>query len=90
MQIHTSNEEGVARKNNAFLAILHKIADAILSMARGMKSFYGDTLSDLERLSMRRSLRHRLAILTPDNGKFTEYFELRQLVTTSRSWVGRD
>ena len=91
MQIYTSNEQGVTREYDTFLTILHEIADTILRMARRMESFYGDALSDLECLSMGRSLRHRLTILTPDNGEFVaKDFELRQLVTTFGSWVGRN
>ena len=57
-------------------------------MTRRMESFYGDAVSDLERLSMRRGLRHRLTILTPDNGELAEDFELRQSVGTFGLWVG--
>lgn len=73
----TPNEQGVAGEDHPLVAILHEVADAILSVAGGVKGFDGDAFTDGERLPVRRSLSDRLAVCSTDDGELAEGFELR-------------
>jgi hypothetical protein len=72
---HTTNEKRISRKDYLVLAILHKIADAILRVARGMQGRHGDAVSNLEYLAVRGGPRDGLTLLAADYGDF-EGFEL--------------
>lgn len=72
----TSNKQRITSEHHPLLPILHEIANAILRMARGMQSFHGDALADLERFVVRGSLRDRLAAFSSDDGEFAEFVEL--------------
>lgn len=63
----TSDKQCVTREDNALISILHKIADAVLCMARGMECLDRNSLSNLEFLLMSRALSDRLAVFATNN-----------------------
>ena len=77
---HTANEKCIPCENSFLLAILHKIANAILRMARRMQRRHGDAVSNLKDLTMRGSLRDGLAVFSANNGHLKG---LQNLVVTT-------
>jgi len=72
----TANKKGITCEYHTLIAILHKVTDAILSMAGGVESLDRNPLADLKRLAMFRGSRHGCAILSSDNREFTELLKL--------------
>lgn len=72
----TSNKKGISCKYHALITILHKVTDAILSVAGGVESLGRNPLADLERLTMLGSRRHGCAVLSSDDRECTELFKL--------------
>jgi hypothetical protein len=77
---HTANEKCIPCENSFLLAILHKIANAILRMARRMQRRHGDPVSDLKDLAMSWSLRDGLTVFSANNGHLKG---LQNLVVTT-------
>lgn len=69
----------VSREDNFIVAILHKPADAVLGVARGIEPFYGDA-ADAPWLAVSGRLGDSLAVLAADDGKIGRA-ELSQLLT---------
>lgn len=59
----------IAGEDHSLIAVFHKPADRVLSVARSMQSCHFDVLSNLETLLMSRSLRYRLAVFAANHGK---------------------
>lgn len=59
-------EQGVPREYRLVVAVLHKIADAILSMARGVEGLDVDA-ANLELLPVSRGPGHLLAVFASDD-----------------------
>lgn len=76
----TSNKKGIPCEHHPLITILHKVTDAILSVAGGVESLDRNPLADLKRLTMLGSRRHGCAILSSDDRECTELFKLISLV----------
>ena len=72
----TPNEQCVAGENSTVISILDVPAYAVLGMTRGMKRFDGDTLTDLECLTVLGRGGHGSTVFTTND---LEIFELGPL-----------
>ena len=64
----TSVEQGIPRKHDLVVAVLHEEADAVLSVARRVQRLDGDA-ADVECLVVFRCLGHLLAVLAANDVK---------------------
>jgi hypothetical protein len=88
---HTTNEQSIACEHNTLVSILHVVADAILRVTRSVQCFDGDTISNLELITMPGGLGNRLAVLTTDDLESLELFQLvKQLAWKTRPNRSRD
>lgn len=79
MHVRTSSEERVTSKDDTLVSVLEEEANAVLRMAGRMKRLCGDTLANLEHLTVGRCLGDRLAVFASYHLQFAELFELYQL-----------
>lgn len=76
----TSNEQSVPSEHNTLISILHEVANAVLRVARCVQSLDRDAVSDLELLTMCRSLGDRLALLAPNHWELTKLLQLEVVI----------
>jgi hypothetical protein len=72
----TTNEECISSEDHALLPILHEIADAVLRVTRGVQSADGDSVANLEFLTMYWRLRDRFAVVSSNDGDIPELCQL--------------
>jgi len=65
--ILTADEQRITREDCPVVPILKQIADAVLSVTRGVQRLHLDSLTDGESLAMARSLRDLVAVLPTDD-----------------------
>jgi hypothetical protein len=84
----SSDEQSIASKNSPVVSILHKEADAVLSVAWRVHTFESD-VTQLEGLAVTRRLGHALAVFAADDIQLggTEFGKLGRLVNARRCHV---
>lgn len=78
----TSNKQSITGENNTLITILHEVADTVLRVARCVQGLNGDTLPNLELLTVCRSLGDRLALPTPNDRELAELLQLEAVNIT--------
>jgi hypothetical protein len=77
----TANEQSVTGENSPVVSVLEKEADAVLGVARRVKSLHLDVLANREGLTMSGSLVDLFAVLAADDRERVALEDLR--VSTS-------
>ena len=60
-------EQRIAREDDLVVAVLHKVADAVLGVARRVQRLDADVLPDGKGLAVAGRLGHLLAVLAADD-----------------------